>query len=638
MLNTVDPLIGQSLDNFLIQQLLGRGGMARVYKGMDTSLKRPVAIKVIEEHFRATVAYQLRFEHEAQAVANLHHPNIVTVYHFGKQAGLYYLVMEYINGADLDSIIRNYGATGELMPHKDVLRIIGEIASALDYAHTQGVIHRDIKPSNIMLERTGRSVLTDFGLALRVSEGTVGETFGSPHYISPEQARNSANVLPQSDLYSLGIVVYELLTGTVPFDDPSPTTLAVQHMVAPLPPPRALNPNLSEAVDHVMLRILAKNPVERHQSGQEFIAALRLALDETQNHPAIGANIELPPLPRGVEPTPARRLSMQTALDKVSQHMNLELAKGKALTQTQAAPFAAYQYPTLAKPEPRKKLLLLVLSGLGVLIIVVLAIMLLLLSNRASDVSVAALTSNTLPSTSTQVNLPTQTGFPILEPITVSSTPIPQLSETFTSVPTQTMLVQPLLPASTSTVSSSATLLPSLAIVQPTFTEVVVALPTNTAIPTETPNPSPTIAPTAAISVEPTILYPDGFPVTLIYDADALYLANKSDQKITVSKLTFEQILSDGRVGDHYEGTRWSQFYAWSEPGHCVVAHLAGKNPRLPATDCPRGFNSTVAIQRGESFWLAPENAQEFRVLWNGQEVARCSLAKGRCELRLPRS
>jgi serine/threonine protein kinase len=615
-LSTIDPLIGHNLDNFLIQQLLGRGGMARVYKGLDTSLKRPVAIKVIEENFRATEAYRLRFEHEAQAVANLSHTNIVTVHHFGKQTGLYYLVMEYINGVDLDVIIRNYGASGELMPHKDVIRIIGEIASALDYAHAQGVIHRDIKPSNIMLERTGRSILTDFGLALRVSEGTVGETFGSPHYISPEQARNSASVVPQSDLYSLGIVVYELLTSVVPFDDPSPTTLAVQHIVAPVPSPRAFNHNLSEGVERVMLRILAKSPEERYQTGQEFVAALRAVLDSLQNQPMKVSTNELPPLPPGIEPPPPRRLSMQTALDKLSQHMLLEQAKGKALTQTQAAPFAEYEYPTLAKPR-NKKIPLLALSGLGVLVIAILGTLILLLSRRTNEATVAAQATNTPLLTATQTVLVTQSIIPIV------------LSPTLGSVPTQ-------LPSNTLLPSNTSTL--TVAPVQPTATAILAVLPTNIPTLVETPSPLPTDAPTIAIPIEPTILYPDGLPITLIYDAEALYFANKSDKKITLNKLTFEQVLIDGQIGDRYEGNRWSQFYSWSEPRFCVVVHLTGKNPRLPTTECPRGSNSIVAIQRGENFWTASENAHEFRVLWNGQEIARCAIAAGRCELRLPRT
>src|SRR5262249_14923633 len=151
------------------------------------------------------------------------------------------LVMEYIDGADLDAIMRQYEADGELMPHADVIRILQPIASALDYAHRQGVIHRDVKPSNIMLERDGRPVLTDFGLALRVSEGTVGDTFGSPHYIAPEQARSSANAVPQSDIYALGVVAYQLLTGALPFDDTSAAALAMQHIMSPVPSPRAFN-------------------------------------------------------------------------------------------------------------------------------------------------------------------------------------------------------------------------------------------------------------------------------------------------------------------------------------------------------------------------------------------------------------
>ena len=248
-LRAIDPLPGQQLGNYLIQQPLGQGGMARVYKGLDVSLKRPVAVKVMSEGLRQSELYGQRFEREAQAVANLHHPNIVSIFYFGTQDSLYYLVMEYIDGTDLEAVLRNYADHHELMPYADVMRILEAIASALDYAHEQGVIHRDVKPSNIMVERNGRPVLTDFGLALRISEGTLGDTFGTPHYISPEQAQNSANAVAQSDLYSLGVIAYEMLAGTVPFDDPSPTALAMQHIMAAVPSPRLFNPKLSDEVE-----------------------------------------------------------------------------------------------------------------------------------------------------------------------------------------------------------------------------------------------------------------------------------------------------------------------------------------------------------------------------------------------------
>src|SRR5258706_6440857 len=220
---TDDPLIGRQLANFRLERVLGRGGMAQVYYGMDVKLHRPVAVKVIDARFRDNPTYAKRFVHEAQSVAMWRQENIAQVYYADEEGDLYYFVMEYIDGLDLGKLLSQYTAKGELMALTDVLRIGRAVASALDYAHGKKVVHRDVKPSNVIVSRDERVVLTDFGLALDVQQGSVGEAFGSAHYIAPEQDRRSSDAIPQSDLYSLGILLYVMLTGAVPFDDPSPT-------------------------------------------------------------------------------------------------------------------------------------------------------------------------------------------------------------------------------------------------------------------------------------------------------------------------------------------------------------------------------------------------------------------------------
>ena len=233
-----NSLIGRRLANFEIERQIGQGGMAEVYFGRDVQLQRPVAIKVIDARHRRKGTYAERFLREARTVAAWRHENIVQIYYADQEDGLYYYVMEYLEGGDLAELLGQYTDKGQLMPHEEVLRIGRAIATALDYAHKQGVIHRDVKPANVMLAADGRIVLTDFGLALDVEQGTMGEVFGSSHYIAPEQARRSASAVPQSDLYALGIVLYEILTGVLPFDDPSPTTVALQQVTQPPPPPR----------------------------------------------------------------------------------------------------------------------------------------------------------------------------------------------------------------------------------------------------------------------------------------------------------------------------------------------------------------------------------------------------------------
>src|SRR5574341_861332 len=304
---TNDPLIGRQLANFRVECVIGRGGMAQVYYGWDVRLKRPVAIKVLDARFRGNPSYAQRFVREAQAVATWRHENILQVYYADEEEGLYYFVMEYIDGLDLGTLMSQYLAKGELLPHADLLRIGRAVASALDYAHQKGVVHRDVKPSNVMVARDGRVVLSDFGLALDVEQGSMGEVFGTAHYIAPEQARRSSDAIPQSDLYSLGVILYEILTGTVPFDDPSPTSVAIQHITLRPPSPREINPDLSVEVEAVVLKALSKSPQERYQAGSDLIAALESALQVSR--PAAVQRRSLPPPPAGMRFPADRRLS-----------------------------------------------------------------------------------------------------------------------------------------------------------------------------------------------------------------------------------------------------------------------------------------------------------------------------------------
>lgn len=274
MANPSDPYIGRELDGYKILELLGRGGMARVYRALDLKLKRFAAIKIIDPDVRDPKKYQLRFDREARAIAKLKHANIVSIYRFNEVRGVYYMAMEYVDGADLRWVLKDYRSQNEMMDWYTVAQIIREVGSALDYAHENGVIHRDIKPSNIMIARDGTAILTDFGLVLMTSEGTIGEIFGSPHYIAPEQAVNSANAGTQTDLYSLGVVLYEMLTGDVPYNEGSAMEIAMSHMSAELPDPTTRRPDLSPAFKPVIEKALAKEPKHRYQTGREFSKAL----------------------------------------------------------------------------------------------------------------------------------------------------------------------------------------------------------------------------------------------------------------------------------------------------------------------------------------------------------------------------
>jgi tRNA A-37 threonylcarbamoyl transferase component Bud32 len=299
---TIDSLIGKQIGNYRIERVLGRGGMATVYFGHDTGLNRPVAIKVIDERYRGNAVYQERFMREAGMIAALRHPNILEVYYAGEEDDLFYFVLEYIPGKDLCKLLQEQKSSGGLLLLHEVLRIGGAVADALDYAHRQGVIHRDVKPSNVIITQDGRVVLTDFGLAMDVSRGTMGEVFGSPHYISPEQARSSAQAVPQSDLYSLGVMLYEMLTGSVPFTDSSAASLAVQHISQAPPSPRAINPALPLAADAVLLKALSKQPADRYRTGLALMRALTSALDA-------GVPATQPVSPAPARAKPARRVA-----------------------------------------------------------------------------------------------------------------------------------------------------------------------------------------------------------------------------------------------------------------------------------------------------------------------------------------
>ncbi len=281
---TQDYLIGTQLDEYRLENLIGRGGMARVYRGLDVNLNRTVAIKVIDIPHLTETEYNQRFKREAQAIARLDHPHIVRLYRFGEvNTGLpgdsiLYMAMQFIKGADLQFVLDSYRKDGEFIETKEAGRIIREACEALDYAHANGIIHRDIKPSNIMLDSQGRAILTDFGLALLSSQATRGEIFGSPDYIAPEQVISSAKAVPQSDLYAVGVILYEMFTGVLPFTAKDPLDLAMMHVNSPVPSPREVRPEISRELESVILKALAKRPEDRYPTGQALSEAVDKAL------------------------------------------------------------------------------------------------------------------------------------------------------------------------------------------------------------------------------------------------------------------------------------------------------------------------------------------------------------------------
>lgn len=275
-------LEGKLLGNrYEIIEKIGNGGMATVYKATDKVLKRYVAVKILRDEFTTDEEFIKRFEVEAQSAARLTHPNIVSIYDVGVDGNLYYIVMELIQGKTLkEIIIKERGP----LPWKWSINVAIQIASALEMAHRNNIIHRDIKPHNIIITEDGIAKVTDFGIAKAVSNSTItafGTTIGSVHYFSPEHARGGYTDA-KSDLYSLGVVMYEMVTGKVPFDADTPVSVALKHMQEEPEEPIEVNPNLPTAVNKIIMRALKKDTTLRYQTASEMLIDLRKALKDPE--------------------------------------------------------------------------------------------------------------------------------------------------------------------------------------------------------------------------------------------------------------------------------------------------------------------------------------------------------------------
>ncbi len=257
---------------YRLKEKIGSGGMADVYVADDLLLGREVALKILNAQYAADPAFIQRFRLEAQAAANLNHPNIVNIYDWGNEGELYYIVMEYVEGRDLKEILRS---EGRLLPDR-AAEIAAEVCAALQFAHRHNIVHRDIKSHNIFITNIGQVKVMDFGIAREGNGGGITQTgmvMGTPQYISPEQAQGLA-VDGRSDIYSLGIVLYEMLTGKVPFDDPNPVTITYKQVREDPVPPSVIDPEIPATLEAIIMKAMAKNPANRFQSAQEMKADL----------------------------------------------------------------------------------------------------------------------------------------------------------------------------------------------------------------------------------------------------------------------------------------------------------------------------------------------------------------------------
>ncbi|GAB4529203.1 MAG: hypothetical protein OHK0046_48900 [Anaerolineae bacterium] len=607
-MTSTDPLIGQTLGDYLIQGLLGQGGMARVYKGYDAKLDRYAAVKVIEPHLIVTDSdekeeYRERFLREARAIARLNHPNIVSIFQFGQNnaQSLYYMAMSLLEGRDLRHILKDYNKQAKFLTYGQMLNICRDIADALDYAHRQGVIHRDVKPSNIMVSEGGHAYLMDFGLVLDAQEGTIGNTFGSVHYIAPEQAVSSAQATAQSDLYSLGVVAFEMLTGRVPFEDSSAMSVALKHISDPPPPPSSFNPRVTPQVEEVILKALDKDPRRRYPNGFTFVRALEqaFAADEDTEEledgppflpvPGTGVPPIIETLPLGTPNPPNAVARLQDEIPTISDSSRNKLLpfEDELKQQTEARRTRRQQQRVFMGLA----LVLLILLGTA-------AVLLLNLRNEGNNTGGELPTSVAAASTTLAVVAEITEDVTVTPPPTTAAPATP--TSTNTPVPTESDATRTL------TFTRTPTDVPS---------------PTPTDAPTETPTPDVTNTPAINAVAE------DEAQLLLRYDGRSLVVYNRAlEESVNLSGVTFVQVQPDD-TNLTFRTARWPDptgSLNALRPKDCFQVFTI-EFFNLPATEFPaeicsfrQGFISTV-----QSFWVAAETSS-FEVRRNGVVLGTC--------------
>jgi serine/threonine protein kinase len=664
-MSITDPLIGKRLGDYLIEGVLGTGGMARVYRGYDDNLDRYAAIKVIEPQLIASAEedeYRERFLREARAIARLNHSRIVGVYQFNQVGNLYYIAMEYIEGRNLRDILKSYIKQDKLMPTGDMLKVLLDIGDALDYAHKQSIIHRDVKPSNIIVSEEGNAVLTDFGLALNAVEGTIGNTFGSVHYIAPEQAISSAQAVPQSDQYSLGIVAYELLTGRVPFDDASAMSVALKHISDPPPPPTDLNPNIPAEVEQVLLKSLDKDVNKRYATATEFVKALEFAFSMME-----GQDIAPPPtLPSGTPPATTPFPPQKPQKDPTQDNLTTQVAGAVGDAPSTGTGSISDRLPTQISSRN------MILGGVAVVVVlaVITGFFMLNTSRQNAEATATAQTAtqvmalfiaqetDTANANNTAVAIAgeTSTANAIIAmqtqnaeasaTVAMQQTNIAVANMTQTAVRAEVLTAQAIIAQQTENAATTAT-----EQARPTLTPSITPTPAATNTPsvmptaTNTSRPSRTPTPELAIASET-----DTRQVILRYDGRSLIIANRDNRNgIDVSDLVFVRFEPNDEGELRRSGTfTLTNISAFSSeiinfrPGRCLQILDSRQYSSIPPEDqnhlaqelCPTTpFWTTTA----NTFWISESATAYFEVRLGSVDVlATCpiNMPETRRELR----
>jgi serine/threonine protein kinase len=591
--------------------------MAEVYRARQVSLDRDVAIKLLHPFLADDPEFMTRFENEAKNIARLSHENIVRVIDFDQDVEheTYYMVMELINGPTLKEYISELETTGKRLSVRDAVRITRDAASALAYAHSQNMIHRDVKPANLMIDRdTGRVVLTDFGIAkiVKGKEFTAsGGMVGTPAYMSPEQGMGDPGD-ERSDLYSLGVILFQMLTGRLPYDGEQPIAIILSHMHEPIPSARAYSEHVPESLDIVIRRLMAKNANERYQTAQALIADLDAVLAGAPLNDLAVAALSVPV--RGSTDTQivdvdGAREAAATAVEDFIQ------------TQQRSKPITTQSLPATQVPPPSRSSR----GGRGLVIgtLVVLVIGgLLAASGAAGSGPLAALLAPTQTPTPTATFTVTPTPSPDTPTMTFTPTDTPSATPTVTPTFTATETLTPTAtgtftdtPTPTDTATSTATFTPT-----PTFTPSHTPTFTPTVTDTFTPTSTPTATHTPSITPSPTI------NVTLTLLQSTLFFEM---QTATVAACDYDYRIIEQSPAD-------GEFAAANQVYTRAITLLNTGN-------CPWERNASLVYVSGDSFNVTPPYVfirervgvgQEVTVTLRGRVPVRSGIQSGIWELR----
>ena len=406
----LNSMVPEKIGRYEIKGELGRGGMATVYKAHDPRSEREVAVKVLPREMLHDPQFRTRFEREAKTIAMLEHPVIVPVYDFGEEDGQPYFVMRYMTGGSLSERIRNGPLTVQ-----EAARIMDRLAPGLDDAHAKGIIHRDLKPGNILFDRLGEPYISDFGIAkLTEAQATVtgSAIVGTPAYMSPEQAQGEA-VDGRSDIYGLGIILFEMLTGQQPYKGDTPMSVVIKHITDPVPHILDVNPNLPTAIEGVVEKALAKNRNERFRTARELAIALNEVARSEAPTPKPVTSIPVGPAPT-ITSTPGKKVTAPATriAAKPTPAAPMETVAGKPGELPQGLTVSARPEAALAPARKKSKIWILIPVGAIVLIAAVITIIS-LLNNPAAPLTTPTQTHApgivVQPSSTLGIPLPTQT-------------------------------------------------------------------------------------------------------------------------------------------------------------------------------------------------------------------------------------